>query len=202
MASFRFDEAKHLGYLNELLIPSVTQVIEGNGIFDASRYPEDAKVRGQRIHLLCEYLDEGDYDPAEAKRFGLEGYVESWRKLREREQFEIIQIEKRMVDPLRRFHGQPDRLVRWRKRLSILDLKSGASEKWHPLQTGGYDVLYRANGITEPLFRYGIHLDENGGLPSLKPHENDDDPEAFLIFLNATHRRKTYGHAGFAVSAR
>lgn len=202
VADLQFDEAAHVYRLAGRIIPSVTQVLCDNGFINKDRYPEEARVRGSRVHLLCQFFDENDYDAKEAERFGLAGYVESWRKRLVQLGAEVLDIERLMADHTYLFGGRPDRRVIIKGRQWVLDIKSGGAEYWHAYQDGAYARLYAANGEPGPFRRAGVYLKADGSLADFIEHDNPFDAGYFMAFLTTTHRRREYGLTDPAVIAR
>ena len=187
-----FNHANHEYRLGGRVLPSVTEILADNGFINPTWYTEEGRTRGTDVHALCQFFDEGDYDPKEAERLGLAGYVESWNKLKTRLQLEVLDIEKRMADPVNLFAGTADRLVRQRARRWILDFKSGGKEGWHRYQLGGYEQLYQANGLAGVL-RGSVYLKADGSMADLVPHEDDGDRLYFLAFNATTQARRSHG---------
>lgn len=191
---FTFDEKLHLYRLDGAVLPSVTGILTDCGFISPEFYTEEAKIRGTRVHLLCQFLDENDYDPAQAAKFEVAGYVESWRKLKEKLRIEMVDIERRLYHPLYRFAGTVDRLAYVNGHLSVVDIKTGAHEGWHNFQTGGYELLYMANGsMAGVLRRYGAHLKEDGAMATLIEHPDYNDKNCFLAFLTTSNQRRKHG---------
>lgn len=188
-----FDEAAHIYRYFGHVVPSVTEVLGDNGFIETDYYTEEGRIRGTRVHLLCQFLDEGRYNPAEARRFELEGYVESWRVTKRRLGFTMLDVERRLAHPQYRFGGSPDRLASTGRHKWVLDLKTGARAKWHGFQTGGYEELYLANGEEGPLRRAAVLLKADGALGELVPHEDMHDRHHFLSFVDTTHQRRLHG---------
>ena len=192
--TFHFQEDTHTYTLGGERLLSVTEVLEDAEFIDTRWYPKEAGIRGKRVHLLCQYDDEGFYADGEAKRFGLEGYLESWRKFKKGASPKFLEIEKPRYHPTHRYAGTPDRLAIWKNRHAILDLKSGPPEFWHGYQTGGYEKIYEAamSGIGQ-FYRFGIHLQKDGSAPNVALHDDSTDGDYFLAFLATTRQRRKHG---------
>jgi len=65
-AAFSFDAKTHTYREGERVIPSVTQVLEGNRLIDLDNIPgatlEAKRELGDSVHRACHYLDEDDFD--------------------------------------------------------------------------------------------------------------------------------------------
>lgn len=190
---FTFDEGKHEYRLDGVRLPSVTEVLEQLGFIEPQFYTEEGRRRGLDVHYFCQYLDEGDYDPAAAKARGVDGYVESWRKFKEQaEGLKLLEIESRLYHPLYRFAGSPDRRVFLRGTEQIWDLKSGAPEDWHGYQTAAYEMLFAKHPRGQRP-RGGVHLQADGSLAKFKAHTDLNDGNYFIAFLTTYQRRLKHG---------
>jgi RecB family exonuclease len=90
-------------------------------------------------------------------------FVKAWATLRETLKFEIVDSELMVFHDALRYAGTLDRIVRMQDReLAVLDIKSGAKAKWHPLQLAAYALAYEE--ITEIPIDLGIavYLKETG----------------------------------------
>lgn len=201
-AEFTFDDVTHTYRLQGQKLLSVTEVIQENGWVNPQWFTERARVRGKYVHLLTQFYDENDYNPIEAQRLkgfidedpnaGLEGYVESWRKARERVPFDLIDIEKPGYHPTLMYAGTPDRHVRFGKQEGIVDVKTGGYERWHGFQSAAYDSMLgrAASGIRK---RLSIHLYGDGRLATIVEHHDFYDGAQFNCMLACTKKRREHG---------
>lgn len=190
---FEFREDGHKYLLDGVEIPSVTGILADNGFVNTRWYTEESRLRGTRAHLCCEFLDQGEYVESEAKRFEVDGYVESYRKFKEHNKIEILEIERPIYHPLYRYGGRPDRLAMWKKRPFILDLKTGKAEFWHKYQSGGYEQIHLNEGKYPRIWRAGIHLNADGSMATMEPHDDLSDGAYFLAFVTTTQARRNHG---------
>lgn len=147
-----FDDAAHAYYVGGERLLNVTQVLAELGMVDTRFFTEEARRRGQAVHLACQYDDEGlldeeDLDPA------LAPYVTAWRKFKIDYEFECEMIEQRLWDASYRYAGTVDRTGKARvrndghdKRKTVLDLKTGAALPAYPLQLSAYANLLESPG--------------------------------------------------------
>lgn len=199
MPRFEADEVKRIFLLDGRRIPSITDVIQDLGYIDPRWFTERDRLRGQYAHSLCQFYDEQDYDPAEAKKLtgfidadpnaGLDGYVESWRKIVERYKPTWLDIERRLFSPTLRFCGKPDRRLLIGKREHIWEIKTGPPEAWHGYQTGAQDVLFGPYP-DDVRRRAGVHLHADGAEATLKPHPLFDDAAHFFAMLDCYRTRQ------------
>lgn len=193
MPEFTFEEKGHIYRLDGRRLLSTTEILDDNGLIKSQFIPESALIRGTRVHLLCQFLDEGDYSPAQAKKFEVEGYVESWRKFKERKKVEILEIERPMYHPTWSYAGTPDRLIMLDKHPTVIDIKSGPFEFWHVYQVAAYEMLYAFERKFPEFRRASVHLKEDGSLPDCQPHHDTDDSGYFLSMLAVTNLRRKHG---------
>ena len=192
---FRVDRDAHVYYLNGHPVPSVTDILKDNGLLIGTEFMcEEARIRGTRVHLLCQYLDEGRYNPQESKRFGLDGYVESWRKFFVTAKYKLYNV--------------------------VIDIKSGVKTKAGLWQLAGYqnlighvqhipmdkwqierplvDEQFQFAGtpdrfIGRPDRRMVVYVKEDGSAPEVVEFDNPFDAPRFLSLVTATHIRREMG---------
>jgi hypothetical protein len=138
-------------------LPSVTTILKSVGLIDASFYTIEGRERGSAVHLACEYFDQGDLDEDSIDP-QISGYVEAYKNFRIASQWEFEWIEAPVSDKAHLYAGTPDRVLFSRPR-NLLDLKTGAFQKWHPIQSCAY-----VNTFDDPFSfsRYGLYLQNNG----------------------------------------
>lgn len=138
--AFRFDALEHEYFLNGKLVPSITQMIERCGLIDTEWFTEESKVRGTAVHDLTAAYDLGALDPEECRskyRGWLLGHVALMRALKPT----WTHVEIPMVSAVRKFGGRPDRLGKVFKLHTVCEVKSGAKEKCHAIQTALQAIL-------------------------------------------------------------
>ena len=201
----RFDPRTHSYFMNEVEVPGNTFVLTDNGFIDDEHYTLEGKIRGSRVHMLTQFLDEGDYDPSEADRFGLAGYVESWRKAEARWRFQVLEIERVIFHKVFRFGTTIDRLLLWDGWETIAEIKSGAAELGHPYQTGAQELAVESErGVYQRgLRRRGaFYLHKDGSEAQWKAHTDPSDRNYFLGMLSCTNLRVKHGITALPGSAK
>ena len=192
-ALFRKDEARHIYTLGRLILPSVTTILGELGLI-SDFYTEEGRIRGQAVHMACQYLDEGvlDWESLKATEDALSqpigAYVKGWRRFCKDTGFKPRLIEVPFYHPDHLYAGTPDRVGTFPgdKYETILDLKTGAVPKWTALQTAGYDeIVPRLDGRYRR--RAAVQLTADG---DFKPPVLFDDLNDGRTFLNyaAAHR--------------
>jgi hypothetical protein len=195
-AENRFDPATHSYYMGGVEVPGNTFVLTDNEFIDDEHYTVEGRIRGTRVHMLTQFLDEGDYDPREADRFDLAGYVESWRKAKSRYGFEVVLCEEVMFDNLFRYGTIIDRLLNWDGWETIAELKSGSPELSHPYQTAGQELACESElgPYARGLRRRGaFYLKADGSEAKWKQHTDPSDRNHFLAMLDCTNLRVRHG---------
>lgn len=133
-----FDEPSHQYRYGGVLVPSVTQVLEDDGLIIPSYPSGPYRVRGSRVHKATHLWEDGinlnTYD------IGLDilPYILSYIRLMEDLKWEWLKVEDRMFHPLLGYAGTADRL---RRIPCIADLKTGSTNKETGLQLAGYVML-------------------------------------------------------------
>ena len=196
MSENRFDPANHSYWMGGVEVPGNTFVLKDNGFLDTEYCTPVGRIRGTRCHMLTQFLDEGDYDPREAERFGLAGYVESWRKAKARHGFEVVLCEEVMFHGLFRFGTIIDRLLIWDGWETIAEIKSGTIELAHPFQTGAQGLACESElgAYARGLRRRGaFYLKADGSEAQWKAHNDPADRNHFLAMLDCTNQRVRFG---------
>jgi hypothetical protein len=191
-AGNRFDPANHSYWMGGVEVPGNTWTIQDNGFIDDEYFTAEGSIRGTRVHMLTQYLDEGDYDPEEARKYDLEGYVESWRKAKARWCFEVVLCEEVMFHKVFRFGTIVDRVLNWDAWETIAEIKTGAVEISHPYQTGAQSLACDSELGTyaRGLRRRGaFYLKADGAEAQWEPHNDPADRNAFLAMLACTNLR-------------
>lgn len=199
--TFTFDEVTHTYRLDGRAIPNVTRVLGDLGIIDPRWFTEEARLRGQRVHVATHFLDEGDLDwstitPEAFDGMEIRGYVRAWERFKRETRCEIIDIEQRRFDPVHLFAGTRDRRLRWNGRRWKIDIKTvgtpGASgPRGARYQTGAYDIL-EPSDTDQPDKRAAILLYPNETwLPDF--HDDFYDGQKFLAMLTTFRCRREVG---------
>lgn len=132
-----FDAEAHEYRIGGRVVPSVTQVLKGAGLIDTSWFTDAARTRGQYVARATELYDKGTLD-FDALDFELKQYAMAWERFVVECWVDVIEVEYRVCDATRGYAGTLDRIAMMRFNKWIIDIKTGASAAWHPLQTAGY----------------------------------------------------------------
>lgn len=177
-----FEESTHTYRYNGRVVPGVTSVL--SPISDYSGVPahalEAASLRGQAVHLACQFYDEGDLyeeglDPV------LAPYLSAWAQFRHDHDCNWFEIEKPRYCSRMGFAGTPDRVGTIDDEPAILDIKTTAS----PMpavgpQLAAYEML--AYDTANVYCRYAVYLKPDGTY-LLKRYQNPSDISVFASLL-------------------
>ncbi|HCU25403.1 MAG TPA: hypothetical protein DF383_10310 [Deltaproteobacteria bacterium] len=172
----RFDPEKHLYWLGDRPLVSVTQALTEASIIDSRWYTEEAKNRGTAVHKACELLDLDDLE-FDSLHPTIRPYVEAYLQFKRDTGFVPELIEHRVYNETYFYAGTLDRAGRIGKEKVVIDLKSGAVEPWAALQISAYEAC-----LSGHYTRMALPLTDTGKYR--RPIEYKD-PNDFKVFLNA-----------------
>lgn len=140
---FRFNAAEHLYVALDTgeVIPNITRLLKLAGLIDDRWYNEDACERGKVVHQLTADYDLGVLQPGDLKDSPLAGYVQAHIEVMGILRPDWLHIETAAVHPVHRFGGRPDRVGAVYSTASVFEVKSGAPEKAHMVQTALQAIL-------------------------------------------------------------
>lgn len=190
-AVLEFDPEAHAYTVDGRPVPSVTQVL--SIVHDFSMIPPDvlaaAAEFGQHVHEACDLydrgeLDEGSLDPA------LAPYLRAWRDFLQESGAQVIASELRVYHETLGYAGSPDKVLWWRERVVIPDIKSTAVVPYLVgSQTAAYAKSYQSmHGGKDPQ-RYCIHLKPDGSYQAYQ-RRDPADWSNFLSCLNVYKLRE------------
>ena len=188
-----FDEAAHEYRLNNIVLPSVTQIIQSAGLVDFSKVPADvlqlAQERGTAVHTACELYDRDrlDYTSIDPVVWP---YLEAWIKFKQQTRFIILSSET-ILYARYRYAGRLDRIGMMEDTPTIIDIKtSNIISQATGVQTAAYLHAYCEMGLSriaqKKYKRFAIHLYDNGKY-EIEPYDNPQDWPVFLAALQIYH---------------
>lgn len=174
-----FIAAEHRYLLNgERELPSVTKILKDQGLIDDQWFTEQARLRGDYVHLACRMLDDEELaidslDP------GIAGYVAAYQKFLTLTTPDWIYVEHRVFDPVLGYAGTLDRAGLLQGEKVLLDIKSGGLYPSVGPQTAAYRRC-----LPEPHTwkRTALQLSGDGSF-TLHPLTDRGDEEVFLSAL-------------------
>jgi hypothetical protein len=176
---FRFDSIDHSYTALDTgeLLPHITGMLARTGWINDRWYTVESSERGTAIHSLTADYDLGALDVATLiSRY--RGWVLAWVQLKAVLQATMLSVEEPLVHPILRFGGRPDRAVRVDGLKGPGEIKSGAPEKAHQVQTALQAILLEPQlGIPAIHQRRLAFYIKDDGKMKVKPH---DDPRDIL----------------------
>lgn len=177
----RFESIEHAYFYNDVRVMSVTQMLEATGWVDPTFYTRASRDRGTAVHRLAAAYDLGSLPLEDAHQH--RGYVLAYADAMRAIRATWDTIEEPLVHPGYPFAGTPDRVGTVLGVRTVLDIKSGAREASHPVQTALYAILIAgAGGPLSDLpatswARASLYLKPSGKY-SLEHHPNRRDLDA------------------------
>ena len=185
-----FNEELHEYRLDGVVIPSVTTIISGVGLYDleyvSSETLEVAAERGKIIHRCIEWYEKGQLDESSIDP-ELVGYFESYLKMKEAGLLpeKPDEIEKRVCSKRFRYAGTLDQLYGgdW-----INDVKTGLQEPENGLQLSAYWLADYEDMLTRPKRLTASYLHRDGSTGDLVDYPYD--PQTWLSIRTDYEWRK------------
>ncbi len=177
-SQFRFDPDPHtyIDLESGEEIPHITGMLAQTGWIDDRFYTEQSSERGTAVHRLTADFDLGAVHLATCVAGEYRPYLLAHVKVVTVAQLEMIAVEQPLVHPRLHFGGRPDRLMRMLNRRGVWEIKTGAPEKSHSIQTALQAIL--AEIVTdipaEHQARYACYLTA-GGKAKVEEHKNRRD---------------------------
>lgn len=158
---FYFDAESHTYTLDGSAIPSVTQMLGQAGYISEAWYTGESAERGRQVHRLCADYDWGVFGDLRQCDSEYKNWLLAYVRFKQREQPVWASIEDAFANTHYRFGGRPDRVGKVYGCEAIVELKSGAMERWHGIQTALHDILIGGLPVRVRM-RYGLYLRKNG----------------------------------------
>lgn len=171
-----FDEDLHEYTHAGAPVPSVTGVIDAEGLVDRAWYTDEARARGVAVHRATALDDLGAFDPA-AWPDDVLARVAVYREWKRIARPRWTHVEASLT--CASFGGTLDRagqLPGW-PRVSIVDIKCGDPLPWHGLQLAGYALLLGRGDA----HRWTLHLGPDRW--RLVPHRDPYDLARFFALV-------------------
>jgi hypothetical protein len=176
VSTHRFDPVTHTYYLNDDIVPSITQSLSSAGLTPGVEFISDYyRNRGTQVHKITELYDEHTLDPKSVDP-ALEGYLESWIKCLQLSGWKSDVIEGIAFNEDHRYGCTVDRVGSWDGHKNcILDIKTGEPMKTIGAQLSGCEYAL-APWPHEPFLRIGVKLNSDGSFEMGKHWHTYDDP--------------------------
>ncbi len=185
---FRFDHDDHTYTLLDTgeERPHITQMLEKTGWVDARFYTDTSRDRGSAVHKMTADYDLGAIEDVAGIRSPYIGWLHAYVKAIGLMKPEIDAVEEAVIHPYWRYGGRPDRLVTLYGQKAVLEIKTGAFEKSHYIQTAlqAELVAHVFDLPAHAVGRFVLYLKKNGKF-ELEEHKNPRDFEEALRVIRA-----------------
>jgi hypothetical protein len=162
---FRFDALNHeyLSVDTGEVFPHITGMLEQTGWIDDRWYTEESSDRGTAVHKLTADYDLGALH-VESCQSKHRGYLLAHVKAVSIAKPKMLAVEEPLVHPVFRFGGRPDRDCIAYALRSTWEIKSGAPERAHQVQTALQAILigHVANLPPESIGRFCEYVGDKG----------------------------------------
>ena len=164
-AEFRFDaDGHHYFDARGRRVPSITQLIQDEGLMETAFYTDEGRDRGSAVHDLCRDVDLGVQDglPADSPYLG---YLAAYRAMSAILRPSWAGVEVAYFHPGLRFGGRPDRHGSVDQAQTLLEIKSGAPHKSIGIQLALQAILMEGQtGLPAKHWqRMSVRLRDTGG---------------------------------------
>ena len=185
-----FNEGLHEYRYNNIVVPSVTQIISTYMAMDMSFIPERYRDRGTAVHKAIELHVNNELDETSVMS-ELQPYVRGFKLFQKDYQWTVSFPEMKLYHEELAFAGTVDQVGTFgaKTQRCILDIKTGRKAKQYRLQTAGYSMLYSPK---TPVPRYMLYLDAEGDY-ELDEHTDGNDYTAFQLLLGSRKVNFEYG---------
>jgi len=185
-----FNDDLHEYRYDNIVVPSVTQLISTYMGMDMSHIPERYRDRGIAVHKAIELYVHNELDESSVME-ELQPYLHGYVLFQRDYQWTVIASEEQRHHSLMGYAGTIDQIGRFKDEEGsvILEIKTGQKSKYHRLQTAGYAMLHNP---ACPTPRYIIYLDSDGDYELIE-HDDNEDYKAFASLLDARWVNFNYG---------
>ncbi len=175
--AFHFDHVAHryTDATTGKVLPHITGMLQQVGLIDDTWFTEESCDRGIAVHDLTAAYDLGALDPRTLQS-GYKNYVLAHVAAMNVLRPEMLAVEEPEVHPRYRFGGRPDRITKVHKVVTIIEIKTGAKAKSHPIQTALQAILIGWRYSLQPhhLQRMALY-EQKTGKYDLQLHRNRSD---------------------------
>lgn len=136
MNTLRFEPSTHTYFLNNQIVPSVTQILKATGHIKEQFYHGDGpRDLGTRVHEATQVWDCLEVSTSEEDVIP---YLEKWKEWLKTNQAKVRRIEFPVYHVGLGYAGTCDRIIEIFGHEYVTDLKTGGKASWHPLQIAAY----------------------------------------------------------------
>ena len=198
--NFRFDEATHKYYYNDIEVAGVSSVLKAANLSNIGFIPRNILERSSRfgnaVHLATELYDKGELDE-DTLDPALASYVTAWAKFLSDSGYKVEHIEAKVYSKKYNYMGTLDRVLVNGAKRAICDLKSGLIYPYMAIQTSSYQEAFNEGLKAKDHAgeRLVVQLKDDGtySLPK-KEFYSKNDFAVFKACLTIRNWRKNNGH--------
>lgn len=186
-----FNQENHEYRVGGIITPSVSQILQANGLMDSFRHSEIALNNGTAIHKALELEDKGtlDYSKLDIR---LKKCIDLWEKFKKELGIHVLCTEERVAFGVL-YAGTIDRIVKGQGKKAIVDFKSGNPQPWAALQTAGYAMAYDPMDYMN-YERYCVKIHWDMDRVKYKPYNDEHDFNTFMAMATTYHWKKNNGY--------
>lgn len=178
-----FDPEKHEYRRGNVLVPSVTQILEAAGLYPDFSLIDAATLEwkrnlGTQVHAATALDDQsnlGDYDPQ------IDGYIDAWRLFKRQTGFRPVHIEHLIYHKAHGYAGTLDRIGVMAGKSILIDIKTGNTIDL--MAVGPQTAAYAEAWGLHARGRYAVKLASDGTYKLIQCGNKMDFP-VFLSCLN------------------
>lgn len=149
-----------------VVYPSVTTILQAEGIIDTSWYDDQGVNRGTVVHEVTAMIDRGEVALKDFEDSDFYPYLEAYEWFRTDHQWAPTVIEHMFIAPNGAYAGTLDKAGELDGDTALIDVKTGSHQRWHGLQLAAY--AYGAN--IADADRYILLLKKDGKYSLLDGH--------------------------------
>jgi len=168
----RYFDATHTYTVGDRAIAHVTGVLKAAGVINDYWFTEIGRQRGSAVHMAAALLDQGRLDGSSVDP-RIRGYLEGYLDFKARYRPDWTHVEEIVYSPTYNYAGRVDRAgyLNGTDRLWVVDLKTGAPQRWVRLQLVAYAQALREE-TGEHYARASLELKADGRF-TLTPYDNE-----------------------------
>lgn len=164
---FQADLHEYVNIVTGSTYPHITGLLKDAGLVDSRWFTDEARERGHQVHLSTARYDLGSYDRKDLITVNdplYKGWLLAHVGAMDQVQPKWQAVEEPIVHATLRFGGRPDRYGYVYGAIANVDLKTGAKEDSHAIQTALQNILIAPLvGLpAEAIPRYCLYLKSSG----------------------------------------
>ena len=171
-----YDSATHSYYIDGVLVPSATQILNICGVVNNRFFTEGSRARGTAVHSCCHFFAEGDLDWSSVDE-RIVGYVRAYEAAIKTLDFKPTLCEIPQFSIGLQYGVTPDQVDESKK--IIVELKTGYMRPWTSIQTALQAMALWPTDYSNSQ-RIGVQL----GLDRKFRIEYFDEPSDFEVAIS------------------